>query len=235
MDHRQSSLKALLDGLTYHYYTPDSDFGVGLERGRSLLEYNKPVYINEYGSTAYWSDGQEGALWHSYVLPLLWREGISPVQFSLSEFPGMHEGYNRLGLMRGWEHNWDAKPAYSVYAGFFRHMGPTVPVSSTVQTPLIVAAGLGSGARPGGLAGDSYAAVWVVNIAEDDQLGVAFRVRGFPSAVAQVTVYDVLAGDVPVDAFQVRGAPLAFAYNLPARSVHVFELATRHGSSGVGE
>jgi len=212
----------LLDGLTYHHYERDFDQHRTVEIGQRLAEWGLPVYINEYGSSQYWSDGDEGALWHSVALAQLWSAGIAPIQFPMSEFPGMHAGYNRLGLFRDWENNWETKPAYAIYVGFFEYMGTTVPLSATAQPPLVVAAGWGDGGT---------VTVWVVNASRDGQPGVVFHVRDLENALgdtAVVTVYDILAGGHPVDIFTVAGASLAFAYDLPAGSVWAFVLAVAH-------
>ena len=212
----------LLDGLTYHHYERGFDLHQAVEIGRRLAEWGLPVYINEYGSPKYWSDGDEGALWHAVALAQLWPAGIAPIQFPMSEFPGMHAGYNRLGLFRDWHYDWEVKPAYMIYVGFFRHMGPTTPVLTVAQEPLVVAAGWDT---------EGSAVVWTVNAGQDSQSDVVFRVKNLgnaPADVAVVTVYDILAGGSPVDAFTVVGAPLAFAYDLPGRSVYAFVLTVAH-------
>jgi hypothetical protein len=217
----------LLNGLTYHLYERGFDQGRAVQLGRQLADWGLPVYVNEYGSPKYWSDGELGALWHAAALAQLWPAGIVPVQFAMSEFPGMHEGYNRLGLFSDWDGGWEPKPAYAVYVGFFNHLGPTVPLSTTAQAPLVVTAGWGE---------DGSVVVWAVNASQDDWPDVVFRVKDFGNAlanadvpsVAVVTVYDILARGRSVDAFALAGTPLAFAYDLPARSVHVFVLTELH-------
>jgi hypothetical protein len=209
----------LLDGLTYHRYERGFDQGQAVQLGQRLAGWGLPVYINEYGSPKYWSDGKEGALWHAAALAQIWPAGIAPIQFAMSEFPGMHEGYNRLGLFADWERDWEPKPAYAVYVGFFHHLGPTAPLSTTVQAPLVVAAGWG---------GNGSVAVWAVNADQADWPDVIFRVMDFPADVAVVTVYNILAGGDPIDAFTVADVPLVFAYDLPARSVHAFTVGAAH-------
>jgi hypothetical protein len=212
----------LLDGLTYHRYERGFDQHWAVEVGQRLAEWDLPVYINEYGSPKYWSDGDEGALWHAVTLAQLWPAGIAPIQFPMSEFPGMHAGYNQLGLFRDWHYDWEVKPAYMIYVGFFRHMGPITPVSTVAQEPLVVAAGWDE---------EGSATVWTVNAGQDSQPDVVFRVENFgnaPADVAVVTVCDILAGGSPVDAFTVVGAPLTFAYDLPGRSVYAFVLTVAH-------
>ena len=205
----------LLDGLTYHSYIHGFDQSEALEVGRRLSQWGLPVYINEYGSPRYWSNGTEGALWHASALAQIWSHAIVPVQFSMSEFPGMHRGYNQLGLFTDWEHGFEEKPAYEVYVGFAHYLGATVPVSSTAQTRLIVAAGRGE---------DGQVAIWVVNADQDDQLGTTFRVDGSADDTALVTVHPAAAASDPLATITATGMPLSFAYDVPAASVLVFVL-----------
>jgi hypothetical protein len=204
---------ALLDGLTYHSYIRGFDQSEALEVGRHLSQWGLPIYINEYGSPKYWSNGAEGALWHASALARFWSEGIVPIQFAMSEFPGMHEGYNQLGLFADWEQGFELKPAYGVYASFARYMGDTVPVSSTTRLPLIVASGRGD---------DGQAAIWVANASQDDQLGATVRIEGYAADAASVTVYSPAIAADPIATLSAGGEPLSFACNVPAVSVRVF-------------
>lgn len=205
----------LLDGLTYHLYEPEFRQTRVIQVGERLADWGLPVYINEYGSSRYWSDGEMGALWHGAALAQIWPRGIAPMQFSVSEFPGMHEGYNQLGLTADWRAGWKPKPAYAIYVGFSHHLGPTTPISTAAQAPLAAAAGRGE---------DGSIAVWVVSLDPDGQSSTEFRIKSFSADVATVTVYDILSGGGIVDGFTVTGAPLAFAYAVPAHSVYVFLL-----------
>ena len=206
---------ALLNGLTYHRYIRGFDQSEAVELGQRIARWGLPVYLNEYGSPKYWSDGEEGALWHAAALAQIWTNDIVPVQFSMSEFPGMHEGYNRLGLFADWREDWQRKPAYDVYVGFSRHMRAAVPVSSTARFPLIVAAGR---------SGDGLVSVWVVNPDLEDQLGVTFHIRGLGADAAEVSVHAITVRGDPVATFAATGVPLTFAYELPARSIRLFVL-----------
>lgn len=210
-DHRGHTL---LDGLTYHRYEPGFDQGRAVAVGQRLADWGLPVYINEYGSPRFWSNGEEGALWHALALAQFWPAGIAPVEFSMSEIPGMHEGYNELGLLSDWEAGWVPKPAYAVYVSFFHHLGPTTPISVTAQQPLVVAAGRRD---------EDGVALWVINASQEDRPAAVFQVLGTASGEAEfrVTDHEVLAPDGAVDVLAVSGSPVTWACDLPARSLHV--------------
>ena len=91
-----------LDMLTYRYYETSCHFKTAIAQGQTLKAFVKPVYLDEYGHKTYWSNGTQGALWHSFTLSQLWDSGINPVQFCISEFPGVQTGYNELGLFKDW-------------------------------------------------------------------------------------------------------------------------------------
>ncbi len=176
---------ALLDILTYHDYTGGYSIGRTLDTGSRLRAYGKPVYLDEYGSTAYWSDGQEGALWHAAVLPQLWEHGLSPIQFSLSEWPGMHAGYNHLGLMRDWNAGWQVKPAYYVYRNFYA----AIPGAQAVETRHPEGMIAWGGRNPE----KNTALLWLVNGTwEGDGGELTLEVRGWPAKSALVEVQDPL-------------------------------------------
>lgn len=212
---------ALLDGLTYHRYVHSFDFSAGLDRGRPLQGYGKPVYINEYGNTKYWSDGEEGALWHSYVLPLLWQEGINPVQFSMAEFPGMHQGYDRLGLFRDWSAEWQPKPAYWVYVNFYNHLGGTDLVAASAPSELLALAGRREVSKE-----EAGLVLWVVNLTKKVWDGLQFEVTGFPQNHGTLRVFDNLTGKDALETQQIEGEVLTFTYDLPARSSFTFVIAS---------
>jgi hypothetical protein len=109
----------ILDLLTYHAYISSNQFDQLTEIGQKISSQNLPVLIDEYGSTVYWSNGQEGALWHSIALTRLWPSGIWPVEFVMSEMPQMHSGFNELGLFTDWTEGWQPKPSYWIYANFY--------------------------------------------------------------------------------------------------------------------
>jgi len=58
-----------LDILTFHDYEAGPfNLEPTLRIARRLQNYGKPVYLDEYGSKNYWSNGEKGALWHSAAL-----------------------------------------------------------------------------------------------------------------------------------------------------------------------
>jgi hypothetical protein len=211
----------LLDGLTYHCYVHSFEFSAGLDRGRPLLAYGKPVYINEYGNTEYWSDSEEGALWHSYVLPLLWQEGVNLIQFSMAEFPGMHQGYDRLGLFHDRSAGWQPKPAYWVYVNFYNHLGGTDLIAVSAPEGLIVLAG-----RHETSEGQAELALWVVNLTKTAWDGLHFEVWSFPQSQVELKVVNNLLGKEPVESHWVQGEVLTFDYDIPARSSLCFVITT---------
>ncbi len=210
------SRAAWLDILTYHDYSGGYAIGRALTIGDHLQSYGKPVYLDEYGSTTYWSDGREGALWHAAVLPQLWEHGITPVQFSLAEWPGMHAGYNQLGLMKDWRADWQEKPAYHVYQNFYTAIPPARPVA--VNAPEGIIAWAGSNPQ------NENTLLWLVNGAWEEKGGeLTVAVRGFPGDSAYIQVQDALQSPVTGSgtAFRVAAAPnsvLLFEISLPPRS-----------------
>jgi len=208
---------ALLDGITYHRYERSVELEATVGLGRRLADWGLPVYIGEYGNTRYWSNGQEGALWHAVALAYFWPAGIAPIQFSMSELPGMHEGYNQLGLFSDWGDGWTLKPAYYVYAAFFRDLAITTPVSVSASMPLVAAAGRGD---------DGTVALWVINTGQEDRSDVVFRVMGGRGLAGKngfrVTVYDIIPGDSATGTFVGSGRVPTFTWNVSARTVHVF-------------
>ena len=212
---------ALLDIITYHDYTGGYSIGRALDTGKHLRAYGKPVYLDEYGSTTYWSDGQDGALWHAAVLPQLWAHGLAPIQFSLSEWPGMHAGYNQLGLMSDWNANWQVKPAYYVYRNFYAAIPGAQPVE--VRAPEGVIAWAGRNPQSGAVL------LWLVNGTWEEKGGeLTLEVRGWPEDSALVRVQNPL--QAPAEGgttFRVAAAPeggLVFKVALPPRSAALVTL-----------
>ena len=205
-----------LDGFSYHRYIHNFDFSDGLARGARLAAYGKLVYLNEYGNTRYWSNGPQGALWHALILPQIWRAGINPVQFPISEFPGSHEGYEQLGLFKDWENDWQLKPAYWVYSNFYRHFGGSELLSTTETPSLFILAGRKELAADGPML-----AIWLVNKDREAPTSLRFEAAGFPADAARVQVYDNLQGDQPVSALDAAGSPLSFELTLPPASSYL--------------
>ena len=201
-----------LDVITYHRYRQGFDFESAIARGIELQAHGKPVYLDEFGSTKYWSNGVEGALWHSVVMPQIWAAGISPVQFPISEWPATYQDYGQLGLFHDWTGDWETKPAYWVYASFYHHLSGTEILSATAPAGTFVLAG--RRAETGTLA------VWLTNIARTTKDTITFQIAHWPASGATVTVCNNLIGLKPVDTISVaaKDGQLAFDYAVPAHS-----------------
>jgi hypothetical protein len=201
-----------LDIVTYHYYEGELDFAPALAQGRELQAYGKPVYLNEFGSKKYWSNGINGALWHSAVLPQAWAAGINPVQFPMSEWPVMHAGYDKLGLFSDWNEGWAIKPAYWVYVNFYTLFGGA--------EVLKVAAPVGSMAAAARRRQPDVLSIWLTNMASATPKSSVFQIDNWPASTAVVMVYDNLAGPNPRDVFhlQATDGKLVFSYALVSGS-----------------
>lgn len=209
---------ALLDIITYHDYSSGFSIGRALDTGTHLQTYDKPVYLDEYGSTTYWSDGTEGALWHAAVLPQLWAHGIVPIQFSLSEWPGMHAGYNQLGLMHDWQADWQVKPAYFVYQNFYAAIPGLQPV--TVRAPQGIFSWGGIDPARG------HIVLWLVNGAWQENGGeLTLEISDFSGESVLIQVQDTLRSPAQDQTtFQVVASPegsIRFKVHLPPRTAQI--------------
>jgi hypothetical protein len=199
-----------LDVITYHRYGRGFDFTSAIARGQELQRYGKPVYLDEFGSIKYWSNGEEGALWHSFVMPQIWAAGINPVQFPISEYPGTHQGYDQLGLFADWNKNWTIKPAYWVYANFYRHIAGGDPISTENTTPNLVLA-----SRRDQTSTEPALALWLTAI-RSEEFTCRLQIDNFPADIVQVAIYDNLQGDQPVEKIHLAGRPLVFELRFPS-------------------
>ena len=214
---------AYLDGLSYHYYSPSGyDLDAALSRASALSTYGRPIYLDEYGSRQYQSEGAGGALWHSWVLGTLWNAGIAPLQHPISEWPMAGEPYNSMGLFKDWRGDWARKPAYWVYANFFAHLGSTELISYTA--PLQLDAVVGRRVTDGS---EAQVVFWLTNRTGFRLSQQQFTVYNFPADQATLYVYDNLVGQEPVLSETVTGTPLVFTANLPAHSSRTFVLSVR--------
>lgn len=218
---------AYLDGLSYHYYSPSGyNLNTALSRASALAPYSRPIYLDEYGSRQYLSEGVDGALWHSWALMTLWEADIAPLQYPISEWPLLGEPYNSMGLFRDWRGDWERKPSYWVYTNFFRFVGDGEVISHTAPSGVDVLTTRRI------VTDEVQATFWAVNrggTALADQL---FAVYNFPQQEATLRVYDNLIGPAPVLTETVSGAPLVFTATLPAYSSYAFVLsgAELHGA-----
>lgn len=205
----------ILDGITYHRYENQFDQAEAIRIGRWYQEWGLPVYLNEYGSTIYWSNGLEGALWHAAALPHIWSAGIAPIQFAMAEIPGMHQGYNELGLFYDGSRNWEKKPAYHIYTAFFGRLAPAIPVATDIadNVPIIATAGRHD---------DGHASIWMVNADRERSHRIIVDIHGLPSDQAIITVYDVLA-DQQIAQFHTSGQPIRFVQDVAPLGILVFE------------
>lgn len=205
------------DGLTYHKYVSSGNFDDGIQRGLHLIKYGKPVFINEYGNTHYWSNGLEGALWHAYTLPQIWSAGISPVQFSMSHFPGMHAGYNELGLFMDRNENYEIKPSYWVYVNFYNNFGGGEVVWSGTQRPVMLLASRKM------LDGAPALAIWLVNKGQSGAANQSFAIAGLPEGMDSVRVIDSLRAPGPANLQEpttsYADGVLRFELSVPDQSV----------------
>lgn len=211
-----------LDGLTYHYYSPqDYDLQPVWDRANPLLSYGRDIYLDEYGSRQYLSEGQAGALWHSWALAELWNKGIAPLQFPISEWPLEGEPYSSMGLFKDWRGDWERKPSYWVYANFFEFVSKGEIVSHTAPSQLDVVTSRQV------LADQVRATFWVVNRQDRAMRNLSFAVYGYPESEATLFIYDNLAGSTPISTTKVRGNPLVFEATLPAHSSRCFVLIAK--------
>ncbi len=206
-----------LDGLSYHYYAPsDVNLSPALNRAAALEPYGRPLYLDEYGSFHYLSNGVPGGLWHSWTLSVFWEASIAPLQYPVSEIPQLDNPYRSMGLFYDWTGDWQRKPAYWVYANFYQlvtggeTLALTGPSSETVR-------GLATRTT-----GEPGVALWVTQRGDLPVEDQRFVVQNFPAATATVRVYDNLVGPSPVLTATISGDPLVFTQTLPARSSRTF-------------
>ena len=209
-----------LDGLTYHYYTSGYNLSGALTRAAELSPYGLPLYLNEYGSFLYRSDGVNGALWHSLALPTLWRAGIAPLQYPISEWRLLDDPYNSMGLFEDWTGGWIRKPSYWVYTNFFHFFGEGESISHTASAELDILAGRRV------LDDASQVTFWVVNRGALPLPDVVFTLHNFPTSQATLHIYDNLTGPTPLLTETLQGTPLVFTTTLLVLSSRAFVLSS---------
>ncbi len=209
----------LLDGYSYHKYVQGYDYQDLIARGQRLLAYGKPVYINEYGSTQFWSDGIDGALWHARLLPKVFAAGINPLQYPVAEFPGMHAGYNNLGLFQDWDGDFQIKPAYWVYTHFYRLFGGgTILAHQEIGGAEVLAVKNSGG-------GEDWAAVWIVTGGPEMLAPVTLAFQNLPQAEMRLSVLNALDEPGPLTEQAVTGQATIFEY-MPQPNAAVVVLLT---------
>jgi hypothetical protein len=202
---------AYLDGLSYHYYAQGYDLNEALNRASALAPYDLPIYLDEYGSRQYLSEGIDGALWHSWGLATLYEAGIAPLQYPSSEWPLLGEPYNSMGLFADWRDDWERQPSYWVHANFFRlATGEVISHTAPSGLDVLVTRKI--------VADDARVTFWVVNRGGLSLADQVFAVYSFPGEEATLRVYDNLIGPTPLLTTTVRGSPLVFTATLPAGS-----------------
>lgn len=208
---------AHLGGLSYHYYSPSGyHLDEALGRASALASYGRPIYLDEYGSREYQSEGVGGGLWHSWALVTLCEADIAPLQYPISEWPLLGEPYNSMGLFEDWRGDWERKPAYWVYANFFGHVAGGEVISATAPPGVDVLAT--RRVTPG----EARVALWVVNRAETALTDQSFSIYNFPGQRALLSVYDNLAGPTATFVAAIGGVPLVFTATLLAQSSQTF-------------
>jgi len=215
LDHYPES--ACLDGLSYHYYAPnDFDVSQVLARAAALGPYSRPLYLDEYGSFDYLSDGLPGGLWHSWTLPVFWEASIAPLQYPISEIPQLADPYRSMGLFYDWTGNWERKPAYWVYANCYQLMaGETLALSGPSSVDVRALATRTVSESP-------HVAFWVTNLSNSPLSEQRFAIQNFPTSQATLSVQDNLVGLTPTFTTTLGGAPLVFTQTIPARSSRTF-------------
>lgn len=212
---------AYLDGLSYHYYAPGNDLNTALNRAAELSPYRRPIYLDEYGSLLYRSNGVDGALWHSLALATLWRSGIAPIQYPISTWSLLGEPYNSMGLFEDWRGGWAYKPSYWVHANFFRFLGGGEIISHTASAKLNVLVSRRFTAEK------TQVVFWMVNREKLPLPNIAFALYNFPASRATLHIYDNLIGSTPLMTETIQGDPLIFTATLPARSSRAFVLNSK--------
>lgn len=214
----------LLDVLSYHKYVGGVDLEDMLARGQALQSWGKPVVINEYGSTQFWSDGLPGALWHATALPQLFAAGIHPLQYPIAHFPGMHAGYNNLGLFQDWNRDFEIKPAYWVYAHFYRLLGGGQILAYAERGGSILLVVKNQ------IDGEPYIAVWVTSSGAAEPQPVTLVFENFPTQDALMSILSNFSAGAPVGVTPLSGTVLRFDFQpLPDDSYTL--LLTQPGSS----
>ena len=210
---------AYLDGVSYHYYSPSGlNLNAALNRAGTLAPFGLPIYLDEYGSRQYLSEGVAGALWHSWALTTLWEAGIAPIQHPISEWPLLGEPYNSMGLFEDWRGDWERKPSYWVYANFFHFVGGGEVISHTAPSGDVLTA-----RRI--ITDEVQATFWVVNRESTTLTDQSFALYNFPKQEATLRIYDNLVGPTPTLTTTVGGSPLVFTATLPAHSSQTFALS----------
>jgi hypothetical protein len=213
---------AYLDGLSYHYYAGAYDLDQALSRASTLSGYGLPVYLDEYGSRSFLSEGVDGALWHSWALGTLWEAGIAPLQYPISEWVLLGEPYNSMGLFEDWRGGWVRKPSYWVYVDFFSYIGHSQVISLTAPPEIDALAWrrlFGHGF------GRAEVVLWLTNRTSITLTNQSLAVLNFVTDTATLRTYDNLVGPSSVQSMTVSGSPLVFTATLPARSSSAFVLS----------
>ena len=185
----------ILDYFTYHDYEYSEEIFINRDFSNYTLNAERPAFINEYGSTLYWSVGEEGAIWHSVYLTELWQTGLSPIQYHMANWPIMHEGYNELGLFYNWLNNWEIKPSYWVYVNFYAQFKQSLLLEAAFPD------------NSTGLAGKTdeknSLSIWV-NSNQSAVDNFVFQIDNFPSETIQVQVFNNLVSNTPIASFEIN-------------------------------
>jgi hypothetical protein len=202
---------ALVDALSYHYYSRDGyDAGIPLGRMNELRGYGKPLLLDEYGTYDYAGDSYDNAMWHSWLLGVLWRNNIAPVQYPVSEYAPLPETYSDMGLFEDWRAGWKQKPVYWVYRNFYNNVA---------SKQLIYAASIG---QMDGLAvrGSRYLVFWITN--RGDAMTLPLSVIHLPvSGNLRLLVTDNIRKTATARMIN----PTGFSVTVPSRSSMTYTLS----------
>jgi hypothetical protein len=195
-----------LEGITYHKYLNNYDIQALISEGTEAMKnYGLPVFANEYGSLTWGSDGTNGALWHSFTLTYLLKNGIHPLQFPFSEFPGINDPYGRMGLFYDWRNNWQIKNSFWIYSNILGFMKDTEIINTNL-----------SGQNLDVIAGKRNGEINIVITNRDSiDKGVTIAVDNFPGNYLNITVYDNFQMNYVIDSFGISGN--SFEYVIPSR------------------
>jgi hypothetical protein len=199
-----------IDALSYHSYVK-YNFENGIDRGNMLKEYKKPVFINEYGNRLFWSNGVDGALWHSYALTLLWKHSINPIQFPISEFRGNGNDYRELGLFKDWTEEWEIKPAFWVYRNFYRYLTNGIVVWTKTELPLEVLAVKSNNFH-------NRLIVCITNLEERNYKNIKIVISNLPYENARVDVNNNLLNKSHIKTLRINGELAVIEDDLLAKS-----------------
>ena len=211
-----------LDYLTFHYYENSDNFFLQKLNMNEFSNKGLPVIFNEYGNSAFWSNGKEAGIWHSLFLAKLWKEGISPIQYHIAEWPIMHDGYNELGLFKNWLEDWKIKPSYWVYVNFYSHLKDNILIESSFPENSYGIAGKNEDLK--------QITVWVINV-DYGSSDLKFKLENFSFTETDIQVFNNLESNIPLETLSIDNENgdnyLEFSYPVESTASYCFILNYR--------